>query len=151
MSCPFHPSNTNFAVSRCIILLIPCYSILPNIQHLLNNLIRYQLLDKKLRKAVVIPVLCSGSSGFESRSGNWLSSLRFFVMFLSPSLTSIYCRGQRMRGAMTPLPQYAFMAWCSVKAQGQLYLYLLPSVPSEKCWNDTLKEVLTVIFRDFSR
>jgi hypothetical protein len=23
----------------------------------------------------------------------------------------------------TPLPQYAFMAWCSVKAQGQLYLY----------------------------
>jgi hypothetical protein len=23
-----------------------------------------------------------------------------------------------------PLPQYAFMAWCSVKAQGQLYLYL---------------------------
>jgi hypothetical protein len=25
-------------------------------------------------------------------------------------------------------PQYAFMAWCSVKAQGQLYLYLLPFV-----------------------
>jgi hypothetical protein len=24
----------------------------------------------------------------------------------------------------TPLPQYAFMAWCSVKAQGQLYLHL---------------------------
>jgi hypothetical protein len=23
----------------------------------------------------------------------------------------------------TPLPQYAFMAWCSVKAQGQIYLY----------------------------
>jgi hypothetical protein len=29
-----------------------------------------------------------------------------------------------MRGAIPPLPQYAFMAWCSVKAQGQLYLYL---------------------------
>jgi hypothetical protein len=29
-----------------------------------------------------------------------------------------------MRGAVHPLPQYAFMAWCSVKAQGQLYLYL---------------------------
>jgi hypothetical protein len=29
-----------------------------------------------------------------------------------------------MRGAMPPLPQYAFMAWCSVKAQGQLYLYI---------------------------
>jgi len=27
-----------------------------------------------------------------------------------------------MRGAIPPLPQYAFMAWCSVKAQGQLYL-----------------------------
>jgi hypothetical protein len=27
----------------------------------------------------------------------------------------------RMRGALLPLPQYAFMAWCLVKAQGQLY------------------------------
>jgi hypothetical protein len=27
----------------------------------------------------------------------------------------------RMRGAIPPLPQYAFMAWCSAKAQGQLY------------------------------
>jgi hypothetical protein len=30
----------------------------------------------------------------------------------------------RMRGAIPPLPQYAFMAWCSVKAQGQLSLPL---------------------------
>jgi hypothetical protein len=30
----------------------------------------------------------------------------------------------RMHGAIPLLPQYAFMAWCSVKAQGQLYLYL---------------------------
>jgi hypothetical protein len=31
-----------------------------------------------------------------------------------------------MRGAIPPLPQYGFMAWCPVKikAQGQLYLYL---------------------------
>jgi hypothetical protein len=29
-----------------------------------------------------------------------------------------------MGGATPPLPQYAFVAWCSVKAQGQLYLYL---------------------------
>jgi hypothetical protein len=30
-----------------------------------------------------------------------------------------------MGGAVPPLPQYAFMAWCSVGgAQGQLYLYL---------------------------
>jgi hypothetical protein len=28
------------------------------------------------------------------------------------------------RGAVHPLPQYVFMAWCSVKAKGQLYLYL---------------------------
>jgi hypothetical protein len=27
-----------------------------------------------------------------------------------------------MRGAIPPLPQCAFMAWCSVKAQGQLHL-----------------------------
>jgi hypothetical protein len=27
-----------------------------------------------------------------------------------------------MRGAIHSLPQYAFVTWCSVKAQGQLYL-----------------------------
>jgi hypothetical protein len=27
-----------------------------------------------------------------------------------------------MSGTIPPLPQYAFMAWCLVKAQGQLYL-----------------------------
>jgi len=31
-----------------------------------------------------------------------------------------------MSGAIPPLPQYAFMMWCSVKAQGQLYLLPLP-------------------------
>jgi hypothetical protein len=31
----------------------------------------------------------------------------------------------RMCGAIPPLPQYAFMAWCSVEVRGQLYfLYL---------------------------
>jgi hypothetical protein len=30
----------------------------------------------------------------------------------------------RMRGAIPPLPQFSFMAWCSIKAQGQLCLYL---------------------------
>jgi hypothetical protein len=29
-----------------------------------------------------------------------------------------------MSGVILPLPQYAFMAWCSVKGQEQLYLYL---------------------------
>jgi len=39
-----------------------------------------------------------------------------------------------MHGAIPPLPQYAFMEWCAVKAQGQLYLftllYLLPNKQS---------------------
>jgi hypothetical protein len=30
-----------------------------------------------------------------------------------------------MSEAIPPLPQYALMAWCSVKAQGQLYLFYL--------------------------
>jgi len=29
-----------------------------------------------------------------------------------------------MSGTIPPPSQYAFMAWCLVKAQGQLYLYL---------------------------
>jgi len=28
-----------------------------------------------------------------------------------------------MRVAVPPLTQYAFMTWCSVKAQGQLYIF----------------------------
>jgi hypothetical protein len=30
-----------------------------------------------------------------------------------------------MSGAIHPLPQYAFMAWCLVKARGQLYLIII--------------------------
>jgi hypothetical protein len=37
-----------------------------------------------------------------------------------------------MSGVIPPLPQYAFMAWCSVKAQGQLYLYLYMNVNTVK-------------------
>jgi hypothetical protein len=33
----------------------------------------------------------------------------------------------------TPLPQYSFMVWCSVKAQGQLYLYLQVQVTFSVC------------------
>jgi hypothetical protein len=33
-----------------------------------------------------------------------------------------------MSGAIPPLPQYAFMAWCLEKAQGQLYIYLVLSI-----------------------
>jgi hypothetical protein len=41
-----------------------------------------------------------------------------------------------MCGAIPPLPQYALMAWCSVKAQGQLYLLpsnILESSHSHEC------------------
>jgi hypothetical protein len=41
-------------------------------------------------------------------------------------LTSIYCRGKRMSGALPPLSQYAFIAWCS-DTQGQLYLFTFVS------------------------
>jgi hypothetical protein len=34
-----------------------------------------------------------------------------------------------MSGDIPPLPQYAFMAWCSVKAQGQLYLFTITLYP----------------------
>jgi hypothetical protein len=29
-----------------------------------------------------------------------------------------------MHGDMPPLPQYVFMAWCSVKAEGELHLHV---------------------------
>jgi hypothetical protein len=32
-----------------------------------------------------------------------------------------------MRGAIHPLPQYAFMMWCLVKVEGQLYLHITHS------------------------
>jgi hypothetical protein len=51
-----------------------------------------------------------------------------------PLFTYIQCRGQRMRGAIPPLPQYVFMAWCLVKHRGNsgsrlplyamLYIYI---------------------------
>jgi hypothetical protein len=46
-------------------------------------------------------------------------------------LASIQCRGEKMSGTIPPLTQYAFMAWCSVKAQGQLYLLPLPYTPQK--------------------
>jgi hypothetical protein len=40
----------------------------------------------------------------------------------------------RMRGAIPPL-QYAFMAWCSVEAQEQLYLYLYLLCTGWRLWS----------------
>jgi hypothetical protein len=41
-----------------------------------------------------------------------------------------------MRGAIPPLLQYAFMAWCSVKGRGQLYLY----IKTTQAWEIVKKE-----------
>jgi hypothetical protein len=41
----------------------------------------------------------------------------------------------------TSTPHYASMVWCSVKAQGQLYLYLLPpSIDTVIKWRDVIGE-----------
>jgi hypothetical protein len=45
-----------------------------------------------------------------------------------------------MSGVILSLPQYAFMAWCSVKSQGQLYLYLLPLTLSYEVMSSQSKE-----------
>jgi hypothetical protein len=45
-----------------------------------------------------------------------------------------------MREAIPPLLQYAFMAWCSVKAQGQLYFYITFTLARPK----EVSSVLTV-------
>jgi hypothetical protein len=46
-----------------------------------------------------------------------------------------------MREAIPPLPQYAFMAWCLVKAQGQLYLcftFILLYCACKRNWSSLL-------------
>jgi hypothetical protein len=44
-----------------------------------------------------------------------------------------------MSGAIPPLPQHAFMAWCLVKAQGQLYLFIA-------CQTDSLSSERTEMY-----
>jgi hypothetical protein len=52
--------------------------------------------------------------------------------------TSISCRGQRMGGAVSSLPQYPFMAWCSVKGQEQLLLLrVVIGLSSLSHWTET--------------
>jgi hypothetical protein len=36
-----------------------------------------------------------------------------------------------MRGTKPPVPKYALIAWCQVKSQGQIYLYLYPEEAEE--------------------
>jgi hypothetical protein len=51
----------------------------------------------------------------------------------------------KMFGAIPSFPQYTFMAWCSVKAQGQLYFYLYLSLMSLSWYNMTWKKNLSRI------
>jgi hypothetical protein len=37
-------------------------------------------------RVIITPASCSEGPGFKSLLGDWLSSLRFFVVFLSPSM-----------------------------------------------------------------
>jgi hypothetical protein len=48
-----------------------------------------------------------------------------------------------MSGAMPPLPQYAFTAWCSVKAEGQLYLlpYNDNDDDNDNPWSEALSNI----------
>jgi hypothetical protein len=64
--------------------------------------------------------------------------------------------GQRMSGAILPLPQYARMAWCSVKAQGQLYLLyfkqdmwsLKDTKHTDKCSNSKIEKNKEKLWRN---
>jgi hypothetical protein len=54
-----------------------------------------------------------------------------------------------MSGAIPQLPQYAFMAWCSVETQGQLYL--LPTAQKNEwapklIWKWCRKEVPDLVY-----
>jgi len=61
------------------------------------------------------------------------------------------CRGQRMGGAIPPLPQYAFMAWRSVKAQGQLLIINCePRTTGWEHWVYIIKTVATRVISEMS-
>jgi hypothetical protein len=55
-----------------------------------------------------------------------------------------------MSGDIPPLPQYTLMAWCSVKAQGQLYLYLTFNPFRHFCrtpwmWDQPIGQLLPIL------
>jgi len=51
-----------------------------------------------------------------------------------------------MSGTIPPLPQYAFMAWYLVKAQGQLYPFFFQSVDTPSlCGNFSYLRVVSVV------
>jgi hypothetical protein len=52
-----------------------------------------------------------------------------------------------------PLPQYAFMAWCLVKAQGQLYLFTFSNLIQSHCvcWMENDWEGSEIVVNIISR
>jgi hypothetical protein len=69
--------------------------------------------------------------------------------------TWIYFPRSRIRGAIPPLPHFALRAWCLVKAQRQLYLYLthltlkLCHVPSFIIFNFERSEWVVMMYNRF--
>jgi hypothetical protein len=55
----------------------------------------------------------------------------------------------RMRGAIPPLPQYALLVWCSVKVQGQFYIYLNNQTPFMDCLKEVLWDKLCTSWASF--
>jgi hypothetical protein len=56
-----------------------------------------------------------------------------------------------MSGAVPPLPQYAFMGWCSAKkAQGQLLSYRRIMANNElgRKWKETVRFIFKVVSRN---
>jgi len=53
-----------------------------------------------------------------------------FLELKRPGLTTHFHLVPRSKtpGAIPPLPQYAFMAWCSVKVQGKFTLHFIDEV-----------------------
>jgi hypothetical protein len=66
--------------------------------------------------------------GFESRQELGISLfITVSRLALGPTHLHLVLKS-KMCGAIPPIPKYAFMSWCSIKAQGQLYLYLTSSL-----------------------
>jgi hypothetical protein len=81
-----------------------------------------------LTHTVIIIPNCHSSVHFTSFHTLWpQESITSHCSTLAPSIngrTHLHLVPRSiMRRTIPPLPQHAFMAWCSVKQQGQLYLY----------------------------
>jgi len=55
-----------------------------------------------------------------------------------------------MRGAIPPLPQYAFMKWCSVKGQGQINIFTFYGLCGSDLKQNIFYEIQKLISRNVS-